>query len=117
MEDKLIEVLSQICNVVRQQGSLLPDEPYPDEFFTFWNFSSESDSFYDDTDHTIIYEYSVCFYSKNVEHVYEKLRSAIKLLRKNGFIVSGDGHSVASDEVEYTGRGIDVTYRKELLEV
>lgn len=111
MEDKLIELLSTICSVVIQQGSLAPDEAYPDEFFTFWNYSSDSDSYYDDEGNSLIFDYTVCFYSKDVENAYSKLRRAIKLLRENDFIISGDGHAVASDDNDYIGRGVDVTIR------
>lgn len=95
---------------VRLQGSLLPDEPYPDNFFTFWNNSSDGETFYDNDEKSIVYSYDVNFYSTNPELVYTVLRQTKKILKDNGFIVSGDGHSVVSDEPTHDGRGIDVMY-------
>lgn len=110
MEDLLIEVLESFGFPVRLQGSLLPDEPYPDHFFTFWNNDSYGQSFYDDNEQSSVYSYQVNFYSIDPERVYSILRDAKKKLIENDFIISGDGHSVASDEPTHDGRGMDVLY-------
>ena len=112
MEDLLITILETFGFPVRLQGSLLPDEPYPDNFFTFWNVGSGDNSHYDDEPASILYEYTVNFYSIDPANVYETLRAAIVALRTAGFIVSGDGHSVASDEPTHDGRGVDVKLLK-----
>lgn len=112
MEDLLIETLESFGFPVRLQGSLLEDEPYPDHFFTFWNRSSEDNTFYDNKEHSTEFEYDVNFYSINPEWVYTKLREAIKKLKSVGFIISGDGYSVASDEPTHDGRGINVLYSR-----
>lgn len=110
MEDLLIEILESFGFPVKLQGSLLENEPYPDHFFTFWNNTSYSDGYYDNDETQIIYDYDVNFYSVNPEWVYSKLREAKKLLKQKGFIVSGDGYSVMSDEKTHDGRGINVKY-------
>lgn len=110
MEDKLIELLETFGYPVILQGSLLPDEPYPDSFFTFWNNFSEGENYYDNNEKSAVYSYDVNFYSTNPELIYTKLREVKRLLKENGFIVSGDGHSVVSDEPTHDGRGIDVMY-------
>lgn len=116
MEDLLISTLETFGFPVRLQGSLLPDEDYPDDFFTFWNSGSDDASNYDDTTATILYEYNVFFYSNNPENVYTILRAAIAALKSVGFIISGDGFSVASDEPTHDGRGVNVKFLKEVFE-
>lgn len=113
MEDLLIEILSEFGHPVRLQGSLLEDEPYPDHFFTFWNNDSNSEGFYDNNESQIIYDYDVNFYSISPELVYTVLREAKKKLKAHGFIVSGDGYGVMSDEPTHDGRGMNVQYLKQ----
>ena len=113
MEDLLIATLESFGFPVRLQGSLLPDEPYPDHFFTFWNNASNGESYYDNDEISTTYSYDVNFYSINPEWVYTKLREAVTALKNAGFIVSGDGHTVMSDEPTHDGRGIDVMYLKQ----
>lgn len=110
MEDKLIEILESLGYPVYLQGSLLEDEPYPDSFFTYWNHSADGQSFYDDSENTILWLYGVYFYSSDPVLVNTKLLEVKPLLKKAGFIVNGAGYSVASDEVTHTGRGIDVMF-------
>ena len=110
MTEKLIEVLTTLGYPVRLQGSLAANEAYPDSFFTFWNNSSEGESYYDDNEHSTVFSYDVNFYSTDPELVYTKLRAAVVALKAAGFIVSGDGHSVMSDEATHDGRGITILY-------
>ena len=110
MEDLLISTLEEFGYPVFLQGSLLPDEPYPAHFFTFWNNSSEGESYYDDNEHSTVFSYDVNFYSTDPELVYTKLRAATVALKAAGFILSGDGHSVMSDEATHDGRGITILY-------
>ena len=111
MEDTLISILETLGYPVYLQGSLLPDEPYPDSFFTFWNDSSDGISYYNNEETAIVWSYSVNFYSNNPTLVNTKLLEAKGLLKAQGFIVSGAGYSVMSDEPTHTGRGITVLYR------
>lgn len=113
MEDLLIETLESFGFPVILQGSLLPDEPYPDHFFTFWNNNSYGESYYDNDEKSTVYNYDVNFYSVNPEWVYSKLRAAKVALKRVGFITSGDGYSVMSDEPTHDGRGINVLYLKQ----
>lgn len=112
MEDLLIEVLEQFGYPIMLQGSMLANKKYPDHFFTFWNNSSESGTHYDNEEHSIIYDYDVNFYSINQAWVYSKLREAKVSLKKAGFIISGDGYSVMSDEPTHDGRGMNVKFIK-----
>lgn len=113
MEDLLIETLESFGFPVKLQGSLLPNEPYPDHFFTFWNNNSYGESYYDNDEKSIVYSYDVNFYSINSEWVYTKLRAAKTALKEVGFIISGDGYTVMSDESTHDGRGINVLFLKQ----
>lgn len=110
MEDELITSLENEfnCPVIRQ-GSMGADEEYPARFFTFWNRRSAYDAFYDDEAHAEIYTYDLNFYSSNFEEISTILRTAVKLLKKSGWVSSGPGHDVASDEDTHLGKGITVT--------
>lgn len=111
MEDLLIETLEKLYPC-RLQGSLLSDEAYPDSFFTYWNDSTEGGAFYSNNEGCIIWSYSVYFYSTDPIKTNTVLLEAKKLLKAEGFIVSGAGYSVMTDEPTHTGRGIEVIYRQ-----
>jgi len=113
MEDLLISTLETLGYPVRLQGSLLPDESYPDHFFTFWNDSADGSSYYSNAEGAIVWAYSVNFYSTDPLLVNSKLLEAKALLKSAGWVVSGAGHSVMSDEPTHTGRGITALYRQE----
>lgn len=110
--DNLIDTLSSLGYPVKKQGSLLPDEAYPDHFFTYWNNSADGTSYYSNDEGAIIWNYSINFYSVNEPD--SKLMEAKALLRKAGFIVGGAGYDIASDEPTHTGRGITALYRENL---
>lgn len=110
MLDLLIETLGTLGYPVRKQGSLLPNEAYPENFFTFWNDSADGQSFYSNTEESIAWAYSVNFYSVDPVKVNSKLLAAKQLLKAAGFTVTGAGHDVMSDEPTHTGRGITVYY-------
>lgn len=112
MEDLLIKTLEALGYPVKLQGSLLPREPYPNHFFTYWNDSTDGQSFYDNEERAIEWTYSLNFYSTDPVLVNTKLLEAKALVKSAGFIVSGAGYSVMSDEPTHTGRGITIRYRK-----
>lgn len=112
MVDNLISTLSTLGYPVKLQGSLLPDEPYPDHFFTFWNDSADGISYYSDEENAIEWRYSLNFYSIDPTLVDTKLLEAKALLKANGWVVSGAGYSIMSDEPTHTGRGITILYRQ-----
>ena len=114
MEDLLISTLEALGYPVRKQGSLLPDEPYPNHFFTFWNDSADGSSYYSNTETAIIWQYSLNFYSSDPNMVTTKLLEAKSLLKALGWVVNGAGYDVASDEPTHTGRGITILYRQEI---
>lgn len=118
MEDLLISTLESLGFPVDRQGSYLPEQSYPNHFFTFWNDSADGSSFYDNDENAILWQYSVNFYSVEPEKVSEAFkmikgkRTAKSVLKEAGFIVSGAGYDVLSDKDTHTGRGITVLYRE-----
>jgi len=113
MEDLLIGTLAALGYPVRLQGSLLPDESYPDNFFTYWNDSADGTGYYSNNEGAILWAYSLNFYSIDPVLVNSKLLEAKALLKGAGFVVSGAGYDVPSDEITHTGRGISLLYRQE----
>lgn len=111
MEDYLINMLETFGYPVRRQGSLGEGEAYPENFFTFWNNESH-DHYYDNKAAKTVYNYDVNFYSTDPVETYEKLREATGVLRRAGFIISGDGYDIGSDVKSHTGRGCNVLYVK-----
>ena len=114
MEDLLISTLETLGYPVKLQGSLLPDESYPDSFFTFWNDSADAVSFYSNDEVVILWAYSLNFYSTDPVLVNTKLLEAKALLKGAGWVVSGAGYDVPSDEPTHTGRGISLLYRQKI---
>lgn len=113
MEDLIISTLSKLGYPVKQQGSFLPNEKYPDHFFTFWNDATDGSGFYSNTETAMVWQYSINFYSTDPELIGSKFLEAKQLLKTAGFIVTGLGYSVMSDEPTHTGRGITALYRQQ----
>lgn len=108
MKNLLISILEPLGFPIIQQGSLNKDEGYPESFFTFWNNDTYGNSFYDNSEYKIVWDFDLNFYSSNTELVNTKLLEAKELLKAKGFTVNGHGYDVASDEKTHTGRGIHV---------
>ncbi|MCQ2270971.1 MAG: hypothetical protein MJZ52_07085 [Bacteroidales bacterium] len=114
MKDNLITIISTLGFPIIEQGSLNPNDDYPESFFTFWNPAADGGSFYDDDEHDIVWMFELNFYSSDPQLVNTKLLEAKRLLKQNGWIASGAGHDVASDETTHTGRGMTVTFIEKL---
>ena len=108
MKDLLIKTLETFGYPVILQGTLNKDEAYPDSFFTFWNNDSFDEAFYDNKENETIWDFDVNFYSTDPALVNSTLIEAKTKLKQQGFIVSGKGYDVVSDEPTHTGRGINV---------
>lgn len=112
MEDELIRLLESFNYPVIRQGSLGPDDAYPDTFFTFWNNDEEGQSFYDNETVLAFYNFDVNCYSTDPDTTYNLLKQARNLLKQNGWIIETRGYDVPSDEITHTGRGMEVTFLK-----
>lgn len=112
MEDTLIELLASFKKPVIRQGSLAPDEDYPDTFFTFWNNDETEHSAYDNETANVDYDFDVNVYSTDPATAYSLLGQARALLKQNGWIIATRGYDVSSDEITHIGRGMEVMYLK-----
>lgn len=110
MKQNLIDLLSTLKYPVMLQGSLLPDEPYPTSFFTFWNDYSEDGNHYDNAAAACLWAFDVNFYSSDPALVESVPLEAIALLKSNSWIVSGKGRDLPTDEPTHTGRGFTALY-------
>lgn len=110
MKTELINLLSTFGFPVMLQGSLAPDEPYPDSFFTFWNNSTDDGNHYDNDAASFIWNFDVNFYSNDPELVNSVLIQVRQLLRDNNWIIGGKGHDLPTDVITHTGRGITALF-------
>lgn len=110
MKEQLITILETFGFPVRLQGSLAPDEAYPESFFTFWNASTADGAYYNDAEHKTVWNFDINFYSVSPDLVNTALVQAKTALKANGWIVSGKGYDVVSDEPTHTGRGMQAIF-------
>lgn len=108
MKDEIISVLESLNYPVFQQGTMNQEKGYPDSYFTFKNINTTGDGFYNNKEYKTIWLFIVAFYSNNPNLVNTELLKAKSKLKEKGFIVSGKGYDVESDEPTQTGRGIAV---------
>lgn len=113
MKSKLINLLETLGYPVFLQGSLNSEEDYPDSFFTFWNFDTPEEAFYDNEANQALWGFWIYFYSVEPELVEIMPERARKLLKENGFILQGKAHDISVDKPTHTGAFITV-YVKEL---
>lgn len=112
MKQKLIEELEKICpQQVYLQGTLNENEAFPDNFITFWTDLTEEDTFYDDNAKSVIWHFSVIFYSNNPSLVVSKPAEIRAALKKAGFIPQGIGNDIPSGEQSHTGWAMDFVYK------
>lgn len=112
MVDNLIGLLETLKVPVIKQGSLAPNEPYPETFITFWGRNEDEHSAYDNETQLAEYDFDVNVYSTSPNTAYTMLESIRQLLKANGYIITTRGFDVQSDEPTHTGRGLDVAYLK-----
>lgn len=110
MKKNLIDVLESRGFPVFLQGSLSPEEKYPETFFTFWNFETPEGAFYDNDAHSAYWGFWVFLYSEDPEIVERETETIRKLLKENGFILQGRGEDVDSGRETHTGRMLTLYY-------
>lgn len=88
-----------------RQGSLLSDDPYPDEFWTVWERQPD-EKHYDNKPAYSLREFSICFYSTNPETARARVLAMRNQLRDHGYTVT-PAEDTESDEATHIGYGFD----------
>ena len=109
MKQALISVLETFGYPVLLQGTLNPDNAYPESFITFWTNSTSDNSHFDNEVKTVDWQFSVNFYSSDPTLVNTKPDEIRAALKAAGFIPNGKGQDIPSDEPTHTGWTMDFT--------
>lgn len=117
MKQRLINALKQ-CGFVEGktlflQGTMNPEESYPDEFVTFWIPVTEDNAHFENELYSTDWHIYVIYYSNNPRLVNTKPKEILSVLKSNGFIPQGKGNDISSDESTHTGWAMDVIYTEE----
>lgn len=110
MKQKLIETLQTFGYPVHLQGTLNPDEAYPDTFITFWTDDTDDTVHFDNKTQSTDWFFNVIIYSNNPVIVNEKPKEIRAKLKAAGFIPQGKGHDIPSDKETHTGWTMDYIY-------
>lgn len=110
----IIEIVNSMGYEAIPQGTLPFGKKYPDNFFTYFNIDTTYDSFYDNENRKVIYEFWLFFYScnpKNIDFFVEKtMNKALEELKKQGFIIKNPGEDVTSDVETHLGKMATIIY-------
>lgn len=115
MKELLVSILEQFCpDNVYLQGTLNPDEEYPQKFITFYCPTTDDNSFYDNAVSSYAWTFSVMFYSTNPAEVNTIPAQISAALKAAGFIPQGKGNDLLSNRPTHTGWAIDFLYRENI---
>ena len=103
MKTLLIETLETLGYPVHLQGSMAEDEAYPQSFITFLTVDSYNEADFDNETHAIGWRFQVAFYSSDPLLVASVPKSIRMVLKGAGFIPTGAGRDLPSDEPTHTG--------------
>ena len=111
MKEKLITALVG-CGFVEGktlflQGTMNPEEEYPETFITFWINSTDDNAHFENVTRSVDWSISVLLYSANPATTNTKPNEIRAALKAAGFIPQGKGRDVASDEPAHTGWAMD----------
>ncbi len=110
MDSALSTILESFKFPVYRQGSMSNDTAYPETFITFWQSDSYDHTHYNNAEYGIEWSYTVNIYSSNPDTKFSLLSEVIEALKAAGWIISGRGYDVASDEKSHSGKGFECKY-------
>ena len=108
MKNKLIALLGKYGFPVFLQGTLNPEQEYPETFITFWTDNVGDGGHFDNETTSFNWSFSIILYSSNPEIVNTLPATMRTDLKAAGFIPQGKGFDVPSDEPTQTGWALDV---------
>lgn len=103
---KINDDLKELNIPCYEQGDA-PEE-LPDEYFTFSEDYTSDNLNANNEALEHLYEFTLCFYTKNIERLYDGLNEAISLLKSKGYIISGVGYKNATYKKTWYSRMVDV---------
>ena len=110
----LIEIISRFGFVEGEtlvlQGTMNPDEAYPETFVTFWTDYTDDKAHFDNKTQSVEWSFSVILYSSDAAIVNTKPFELMEALREAGFVPQGKGQDIMSDEPTHTGWVIEYLY-------
>jgi hypothetical protein len=115
LKQKLINTLSAFGYPVFLQGTLNPEEAYPNTFITFFVDSTDDNGHYENNAISVNWYFSVIIYSDNPEIVNTKPDEIRAALKAAGFIPQGKGQDAPSDEPTHTGWAMDFVITEYLI--
>lgn len=115
MKDLFISVLETFCpDHVYLQGSLNPDESYPDDFITFYVESTIDNSFYNNDVAAVDWNFFAMYYSTDPVKVNTIPAQICTAMKAAGFIPQGKGNDIMADSPTHTGWAMDFIYRENI---
>lgn len=113
MKEKLINILDTFGYPVYLQGTLNPDDAFPDTFITFWTDYTDDNAHFDNDVYAVEWSFSVILYSNDPAIVNTKPDEIRTALKAAGFIPQGKGQDIASGEQTHTGWAMDYIFVEE----
>lgn len=83
-------------------------ETLPSEYFTISEDDTSDNVYADNNAQSILYEFSVKYYTDNAQLVYSRLIEALQLLKSKNYITTGIGYSNGTYEDRWFSRQADV---------
>lgn len=114
MKQKLITALNVFGFPIYLQGTINPDEAYPNTFITFWTDSTDDNAHFDNNTTSVDWSFTVILYSNDPEIVNTKPNEIRSALKAAGFIPQGKGQDTPSDEPTHTGWAMDFVITENL---
>lgn len=110
MWSKLEKVFEKMGLEYSRQGSYSDESEYPPSFFTFWNYDTPDEGFYDNESHRTVWYWQVYYYTRDPATLYSRMDEFIGLAEAEGFITEGRGEDIPSDRPDYPGRTIRIKF-------